>query len=118
MSAVATDSGCHGGELIADAAKRIKGGGGKGADFAVAGGKDAAGIDAALAAARGAAGRGRSAEQPSWRARPLIRTAAGEVRTIGAWAPACARALRQTLEYACLLLCGDRARDSAGEVAA
>ena len=41
---------------IADAVKHIKGGGGKGADFAMAGGKDAAGIDAALDAARRAAG--------------------------------------------------------------
>ncbi|MEO8694086.1 MAG: alanine--tRNA ligase [Acidimicrobiales bacterium] len=56
VAAVAKDSGLHAGELIAEAAKLIKGGGGKGADLAVAGGKDAAGIDAALAAARAAAG--------------------------------------------------------------
>jgi len=43
------------GELIADAAKLIKGGGGKGADLAVAGGKDADGLDAALETARQAA---------------------------------------------------------------
>jgi alanyl-tRNA synthetase len=56
VSAVTKESGLNAAELIADAVKHIKGGGGKGADFAVAGGKDAAGIDAALAAARGAAG--------------------------------------------------------------
>jgi len=43
------------GELIADAAKQIKGGGGKGPDLAVAGGKDAGGLDAALETARQAA---------------------------------------------------------------
>ena len=37
------------GELIAEAAKLVKGGGGKGADLAVAGGKDPSGLDAALA---------------------------------------------------------------------
>ena len=45
----------HAGELIADASKHIKGGGGKGADLAVAGGKDADGLDAALDTARQAA---------------------------------------------------------------
>jgi len=45
----------HAGELIADAAKHIKGGGGKGADLAVAGGKDPKGLDAALETARSAA---------------------------------------------------------------
>ena len=48
----ATDSSVHAGELIAEAAKAIKGGGGKGADLAVAGGKDPAGIDDALAIVR------------------------------------------------------------------
>jgi len=43
------------GDLIADAAKHIKGGGGKGAELAVAGGKDAEGLDAALETARLAA---------------------------------------------------------------
>ncbi len=56
MSAVTPDSGLHAGELIADASKLIKGGGGKAADFAMAGGKDPSGIDAALDAARAAAG--------------------------------------------------------------
>ena len=44
------------GDLIADAAKAIKGGGGKGADLAMAGGKDPDGVDAALDLARQAAG--------------------------------------------------------------
>jgi len=44
------------GDLIADAAKAIKGGGGKGGDLAMAGGKDPEGVDAALALARTAAG--------------------------------------------------------------
>ncbi len=44
------------GDLIADAAKAIKGGGGKGADLAMAGGKDPEGVDAALDLAREAAG--------------------------------------------------------------
>ena len=56
VSAVAKTSGLHAAELIADAVKHIKGGGGKGSDFAVAGGKDVEGIDAALAAVRAAAG--------------------------------------------------------------
>ena len=57
VSAVAKTSGLHAAELIADAVKHIKGGGGKGSDFAVAGGKDVEGIDAALAAVRAAAGQ-------------------------------------------------------------
>jgi alanyl-tRNA synthetase len=57
VSAVAKTAGLNAGELIADAAKLIKGGGGKHPELAVAGGKDAAGIDAALAAARAAAGQ-------------------------------------------------------------
>ena len=40
VAAVAADSGLHAGELLADAAKLIKGGGGKAPDLAVAGGKD------------------------------------------------------------------------------
>jgi alanyl-tRNA synthetase len=54
VAAVATDSGLHAGELLADAAKLIKGGGGKAPDLAVAGGKDPEGIDAALDLARAA----------------------------------------------------------------
>ncbi|MEO7371621.1 MAG: alanine--tRNA ligase, partial [Ilumatobacteraceae bacterium] len=56
VSATVKASGLNAAELIADAVKHIKGGGSKNADLAVAGGKDAAGIDAALAAARAAAG--------------------------------------------------------------
>ena len=40
------------GELISEAARLVKGGGGKGDELAIAGGKDTAGIDAALDAAR------------------------------------------------------------------
>ncbi len=54
----ATDpaSGLDAGSLIAEAAKAIKGGGGKGADLAQAGGKDPEGIEQALSLARAAAG--------------------------------------------------------------
>jgi alanyl-tRNA synthetase len=53
-AAVAKDSGLDAGALIADAAKLIKGGGGKDKLLAVAGGKDPAGLDAALDAVRAA----------------------------------------------------------------
>jgi alanyl-tRNA synthetase len=53
-AAVAKDSGHNAGALIADAAKLIKGGGGKDPLLAVAGGKDPEGLDAALDAARAA----------------------------------------------------------------
>ncbi len=56
LVAATADSEVSAGELIADAAKAIKGGGGKGADLAMAGGKDPEGVDAALATARQAAG--------------------------------------------------------------
>ena len=56
VSAVARDSGLHAAELIADAAKTIKGGGGKDPMLAVAGGKDGSELDAALEQARRAAG--------------------------------------------------------------
>ena len=46
------------GALIADGAKAIKGGGGKGADLAMAGGKDPDGVDEALDLARQVAGIG------------------------------------------------------------
>jgi alanyl-tRNA synthetase len=55
VSAVRPDSGLHAGELIADAARTVGGGGGKQADIAVAGGKDATAIDAALDQVRAAA---------------------------------------------------------------
>ena len=56
VSAVRKDSGLHAARLIADAAKTIKGGGGKDANLAIAGGKDAGGLDAALDQVRAAAG--------------------------------------------------------------
>ena len=56
VSAVRKDSGLHAAGLIADAAKTIKGGGGKDANLAIAGGKDAGGLDAALDQVRAAAG--------------------------------------------------------------
>ena len=56
VSVVADTDAFNAAELIADAAKAIKGGGGKGADFAMAGGKDAEALDAALDLARSAAG--------------------------------------------------------------
>ena len=58
VAAVDTTTGRHAGELLADAAKAVKGGGGRNPDLAVAGGKDPGGIDQALALARQAAGLG------------------------------------------------------------
>ena len=58
VAAVRPDSGFDAGELIADAARLVKGGGGRGKELAVAGGKEVGGIDGALDAVRGAlAGR-------------------------------------------------------------
>ena len=59
VSAVTADSGFHASELIADAARTVKGGTGKSAELAVAGGKDAGQIDEALDQVRDAAGIGR-----------------------------------------------------------
>ena len=56
VSAVTDDSGLDAAGLIADAAKTIKGGGGKDPRLAVAGGKDPSELDAALEQARAAAG--------------------------------------------------------------
>lgn len=56
VAAADTSAGRNAGELLADAAKAVKGGGGRNADVAVAGGKDPTGIDDAIAAARRAAG--------------------------------------------------------------
>ena len=56
VAAVEADAGIEAGALIADAAKAIKGGGGKGAELAMAGGGNAAGIDEALQLAAAAAG--------------------------------------------------------------
>jgi alanyl-tRNA synthetase len=58
VAAVTPDSGFNASELIADAARAVKGGGGKSADLAVAGGKDPSALDAALELARSAAGLG------------------------------------------------------------
>ncbi|MEM7326260.1 MAG: alanine--tRNA ligase [Actinomycetota bacterium] len=56
VAAVNPGSPTEAGALIADGAKAIKGGGGKGAELAMAGGKDPDGVDAALDLARQAAG--------------------------------------------------------------
>jgi alanyl-tRNA synthetase len=55
-AAVRSGAGFEAGALLADAAKAIKGGGGRGAEVAVAGGKEPAGVDDALDQARVAAG--------------------------------------------------------------
>ena len=56
VAAVRAESGLHASELIADAARAVKGGTGKNAELAVAGGKDPSALDDALAMARAAAG--------------------------------------------------------------
>ncbi len=56
VAAVAEGHEPQAGALIAEGAKAIKGGGGKGADLAMAGGKDADGVDEALDLARQAVG--------------------------------------------------------------
>jgi alanyl-tRNA synthetase len=56
VAAVTADSGLVAGNLIRDAARAVKGGGGGKGDVATAGGKDVNAIDAALAVARRAAG--------------------------------------------------------------
>ncbi len=56
VAAVVDGSGFNAAALIAEGAKAIKGGGGRGDDFAMAGGKDAAALDDALDLARAAAG--------------------------------------------------------------
>ncbi len=58
VAAATPESGLNAGELIGEAARAVKGGGGKNPELAVAGGKDPSGIDEALAAARHAAGLG------------------------------------------------------------
>jgi alanyl-tRNA synthetase len=52
VGAVAPEARVEAGELVAPAAKEIQGGGGKGKDLAMAGGKNAEGLDAALDTAR------------------------------------------------------------------
>ncbi|MEJ5254655.1 MAG: alanine--tRNA ligase [Acidimicrobiales bacterium] len=56
VSAVRADSGLHASELLADAARTVKGGAGRSAELAVAGGKDPSALDAALDQVRAAAG--------------------------------------------------------------
>jgi alanyl-tRNA synthetase len=56
VSATTKDGGLDAGALLADAARTVGGGGGKGPDLAVAGGRDPSQIDAALDQARAAAG--------------------------------------------------------------
>ncbi len=56
VAATSPDAGFEAGALIADGAKAIKGGGGKGADLAMAGGKDPDGVDEALSLSKAAAG--------------------------------------------------------------
>jgi alanyl-tRNA synthetase len=56
VAAVTPESGFDASALLADAKKLIKGGGGQDPLLAVAGGKEAAGLDAALESVRGAAG--------------------------------------------------------------
>jgi alanyl-tRNA synthetase len=56
VAAATKDGGLHAGELIAEAARTIGGGGGKKADLAVAGGRDPSRLDEALDQARVAAG--------------------------------------------------------------
>jgi alanyl-tRNA synthetase len=56
VSAANADGGLDAGELIADASKLVKGGGGRNPELSVAGGKDPGQLDAALDAARAAAG--------------------------------------------------------------
>ena len=56
VAAVAKDGGLHAGDLIADAARTVGGGGGKGPELAQAGGRDASRLDDALDQVRAAAG--------------------------------------------------------------
>jgi alanyl-tRNA synthetase len=56
VAAVAKGSGLHAGDLIADAARTVGGGGGKGPELAQAGGRDASRLDEALDQVRAAAG--------------------------------------------------------------
>ena len=65
VAAVSKDSGLDASKLLADAARTVGGGGGRGPDVAIAGGRDAARLDEALDQARqaaGGAGPGRSGD--------------------------------------------------------
>ena len=57
VAAVRKESGFNAGELIADAAREVKGGGGRGDELAMAGGKEPAGIDPGLELVRAALAR-------------------------------------------------------------
>lgn len=56
VSTVSPHSGLHASDVIATAVKAIKGGSGRNAELAMAGGKDPSGLDEALGLARGALG--------------------------------------------------------------
>ena len=56
MAAVTPDSGLDAADLIAEAARTVGGGGGKGADLAVAGGRHPEQLDEALDQVRAVAG--------------------------------------------------------------
>jgi alanyl-tRNA synthetase len=56
VAAVAKDSGLNASDLIAEAARTVQGGGGKGPDLAIAGGRDPSRLDEALDQVRTAAG--------------------------------------------------------------
>jgi alanyl-tRNA synthetase len=56
VAAVKQGTGLHAGELIADAARTVQGGGGKGPELAQAGGRDSSRLDEALDQVRAAAG--------------------------------------------------------------
>jgi alanyl-tRNA synthetase len=58
VAAVTPESGLDASALLADAARAVKGGGGRNPELAVAGGRDPGGIDEALGLARSAAGLG------------------------------------------------------------
>jgi alanyl-tRNA synthetase len=58
VAAATKGDGLHAGDLIAEAARTVKGGGGKGPELAQAGGKDASRLDEALDQARAAAASG------------------------------------------------------------
>ena len=54
MVSASNDTAIHAGDLIAEAAKIVKGGGGADPDIAIAGGKDPSRLDEALEARRAA----------------------------------------------------------------
>jgi alanyl-tRNA synthetase len=68
VAAVRPDSGLDSGKLLADAARTVGGGAGKGKELSVAGGRDPSKLDEALEQARRAAAAGPGPERPSERA--------------------------------------------------